>query len=216
MRQLFQRRSATALVLGVTALAIAAAGGAYAASSGGGAITVCVSHKGGTLYKAKKCKRHDKKLSWNKQGPAGKNGTNGTNGANGAVAGYSASAAGNVTFTTSTPASPKTILSLSLPAGSFMVSAKTVASAGTSSTAGAEAVTCHLAGGGATDEADTVVPYNTNTGFTAQQTLAMSLPVTLSAAGSVTLSCSQGPGSNSTDTTASQSDINAVQTTANH
>jgi hypothetical protein len=59
-----------------------AAGGGYALASGGGTktITVCVSHKGGTLYKAKKCAKHDKKLSWNKQGIPGIQGIQGQTG----------------------------------------------------------------------------------------------------------------------------------------
>jgi hypothetical protein len=69
--------------LGVTVLVIIG-GGAYAfASSGGGTITVCVSHKTGTLYRATKCARHDAKLSWNKQGPQGVRGPQGAQGTQG-------------------------------------------------------------------------------------------------------------------------------------
>jgi hypothetical protein len=72
------RLSLPASTLAIT-LMLLAAGGAYAlASSAGGTITVCVSHKDGTLYRAAKCAKHDTKLSWNKQGPPGKNGTNAT------------------------------------------------------------------------------------------------------------------------------------------
>lgn len=61
-----------------------AGGGAYAlASSSGGTITVCVNHKNGTLYKAKKCARHDKNLSWNKVGPTGPQGPAGPQGQQG-------------------------------------------------------------------------------------------------------------------------------------
>ena len=69
----------------LAAVAILIAGSAaYAlASAGGRAITVCVSHKNGTLYKAKKCSRHDKKLSWNKQGPTGPRGSRGAQGIEG-------------------------------------------------------------------------------------------------------------------------------------
>ena len=59
-------------------------GGAYAlASAKGGTITVCVSHHGGALYKAKKCAKPDKELSWNKAGSPGPQGTPGTPGAPG-------------------------------------------------------------------------------------------------------------------------------------
>jgi hypothetical protein len=71
--------------LGIAAL-LTIGGGAYAlAASRGGTITVCVSHKGGTLYKAKKCKKHDSKLSWGKQGPQGATGAPGGAGAKGAT-----------------------------------------------------------------------------------------------------------------------------------
>ncbi|HKO26463.1 MAG TPA: hypothetical protein VJU80_03330 [Solirubrobacteraceae bacterium] len=73
---------AAAAVAGIALLL--AGGGAYAlASSGGRAITVCVKHQGGALYKAKKCAKHDKKLSWNKQGPQGQQGPQGVQGPKG-------------------------------------------------------------------------------------------------------------------------------------
>ena len=78
------RVSRSALALGVAALALAG-GGAYALASSlsSGQITVCVHHKGGTLYRAKKCARHDKKLSWNKRGPSGPQGPRGPQGPQG-------------------------------------------------------------------------------------------------------------------------------------
>jgi hypothetical protein len=62
-----------------------AAGGGYALASGsnGGTITVCVSHHGGALYKAKRCAKHDKKLTWNKQGQQGRQGIQGVQGQTG-------------------------------------------------------------------------------------------------------------------------------------
>jgi hypothetical protein len=69
------RRSVPALVC---ASLLIAGGGAYAlASSGGGTITVCVSHNGGSLYKAKKCAKRDKSLSWNRVGSPGPQGGTG-------------------------------------------------------------------------------------------------------------------------------------------
>ncbi len=46
-------------------------------------ITVCVSKKSGELYRAKKCKVHDSKLSWNARGPAGATGQTGATGPTG-------------------------------------------------------------------------------------------------------------------------------------
>jgi hypothetical protein len=68
------------------AIVIAGAGGAYAATSTG-TITVCVHHDGGGLYRAKRCARKDKTLSWNTKGqtgPAGQTGATGPTGATGA------------------------------------------------------------------------------------------------------------------------------------
>ena len=72
--------SKSAAALAAVALLLAG-GGTYAlASSAASTITVCVKHKGGALYKAKKCAKHDGKLSWNKQGPAGNSGSQGPKG----------------------------------------------------------------------------------------------------------------------------------------
>ncbi|MBS1888737.1 MAG: collagen-like protein [Actinobacteria bacterium] len=79
-----RRFSKLAAGLGATAL-LAAALGAYAlASSNGSTITVCVSHKGGALYKAKKCVKPDRKLAWSKQGAPGPTGPTGPEGPRGA------------------------------------------------------------------------------------------------------------------------------------
>jgi hypothetical protein len=59
------------------ALILAVGGGAYAASTGGGAISVCVHHAGGGLYHARSCARHDWKLSWNARGQRGPTGRTG-------------------------------------------------------------------------------------------------------------------------------------------
>lgn len=79
MKRLLSGRNTPALALGVIALVISAAGGAYAASATG-TITVCIHHKGGGLYKAHKCAKHDKQLRWNAQGQPGPKGTAGPQG----------------------------------------------------------------------------------------------------------------------------------------
>lgn len=70
--------------LGAAAVLVAAAGAYALASSSGGTITVCVTHKGGALYKAKKCAKADRKLVWNKQGSPGPTGPPGPEGPRGA------------------------------------------------------------------------------------------------------------------------------------
>jgi hypothetical protein len=77
------RLSKVAIAAGVVALLVVG-GGAYAlASSKNVTLTVCVSHNGGTLYRARRCAKHDKQLSWNKQGPTGATGPQGKQGAQG-------------------------------------------------------------------------------------------------------------------------------------
>jgi hypothetical protein len=77
------RFSRAVVALAVTSLLLVA-GGAYAlGSSSDSTITVCVNHNRGTLYKASKCARHDKQLSWNQQGPRGLQGPQGLQGAPG-------------------------------------------------------------------------------------------------------------------------------------
>jgi hypothetical protein len=54
------------------AVVIGATGGAYAATSGSsGTIVACVHHRGGGLYVAHKCARHDRRLQWDVRGPQG-------------------------------------------------------------------------------------------------------------------------------------------------
>jgi hypothetical protein len=69
----------------VAGLLVAGGGGYALATRSGDTITVCVSHEGGTLYKAKKCAKIDKKLSWNRVGPQGQQGQQGSRGATGAT-----------------------------------------------------------------------------------------------------------------------------------
>jgi hypothetical protein len=86
MRGFLNARSAPATVLGMIAVILAAGSGAYAATtSGGGTISACVRHDGGTLYRAHNCARHDQKLSWNASGPQGATGVTGTPGPRGAT-----------------------------------------------------------------------------------------------------------------------------------
>jgi hypothetical protein len=92
-----------------------AGGGAYAlASSTGSTVTACVNHKNRTLYKAKKCAKHDQKLSWNKQGRTGPRGPQGTQGAPG-VQGQTGPSTGYFARTIGSP------VSLPVPAGNYVV-----------------------------------------------------------------------------------------------
>jgi hypothetical protein len=73
-------RPGPTLALGAIGISIAAAGAAFAAAGAGSKITVCVNHKNGGLYRARRCALHDHKLSWNIQGPAGAQGIQGPRG----------------------------------------------------------------------------------------------------------------------------------------
>jgi hypothetical protein len=97
-------------VAALAAAILMAGGGAYAlaSSAANSTITVCVNHKNHTLYKAKRCAKGDKKLSWSKQGPIGPRGPQGVQGQTGPSNAYFAK-------TTSSP------VSLAVPAGSYVV-----------------------------------------------------------------------------------------------
>lgn len=129
------RRQLGLLAVMGASLLLVALGTASRASAA--TIYACEKKKGGTIRivsaKAKCNKKTETKISWNTQGPAGpagKNGANGTNGGNGkdgtngAVSGYSASKSESITITSATSSSPQTILSKSLPAGSYIVGGK--------------------------------------------------------------------------------------------
>ncbi len=213
MRKRLKANRAPTIVLGVLALVVAAGGGAIAASGGGGkTITACVKKQGGTLYQAKKCKKHDKKLTWNKQGPPGPAGTNGTNGTNGAVAGFSATKPTNVDFT----GEAKQILTRSLPAGSFIVQAKTQVGGAATST-GYVNDKCTLADGSASDLAQFSAPLAAELFFrVAETSLPMQIAVSSSSPSTVTLSCEDVAHEGTAFSTgASNSVITAVQTNGN-
>ncbi|HEX8752390.1 MAG TPA: hypothetical protein VF731_03145 [Solirubrobacterales bacterium] len=221
MKRFLKSTPGAAVLIGALALVVAAAGGAWAASgSGSGKITVCVSKSDGTLYQAKKCHKKDKKLSWNAKGqqgpagPAGKDGTNGTNGANGAVAGLSATKPGVVEFT----GTSKTILTLSLPAGSFIVQGKTQLG-GSATSAGYMNDSCTLADGSASNHAQFSAPFTPAQILTirlAETSLPMEIAVTSSTPSTVTLTCEDVSSEGTAFSTgASDSVITAVQTTSN-
>jgi hypothetical protein len=75
-----------ALGVAIAALVLAASGVSYAAATRSPAtISGCVHDKGGGLYVARKCARHDRRLTWNVRGLAGSRGSTGAAGTPGAV-----------------------------------------------------------------------------------------------------------------------------------
>jgi hypothetical protein len=113
-----------------------------------------------------------------------------------------------------------TILSMSLPVGSYIVSAKTVVSASAATTGFRAAVVCELLDGGPGAVLDT---SGWDTGlvedsgkFIGETTLALDAAVTLKAATIVSLACSdQSPEATEPKVGAASSQIVAVETTQN-
>lgn len=113
--------SKSAATLGAVALLLGG-GTAYAlASSTGGTITVCVKHDGGALYKAKKCAKHDSRLSWNKQGSAGATGATGATGPQGPKGDTGPQAPGATTFAMTLPSGTAFTSIATLPNGMLLM-----------------------------------------------------------------------------------------------
>lgn len=68
------RRPLSAVAIAGLLLTVGVGAGAYALASTGGTISACVNHSNGVLYRAGHCKAHDRKLTWNVQGPRGAQG----------------------------------------------------------------------------------------------------------------------------------------------
>src|SRR5215212_9668553 len=81
-------------VMATLAVVLAAGGGAFAVAQTGnsGTLGACVKKKGGAMRMASKCRKNERRVTWNQAGvrgsagqpgAAGQRGTNGTNGTNG-------------------------------------------------------------------------------------------------------------------------------------
>src|SRR5437879_3672399 len=70
MRGIGVVRPSPAMVVAVAALGIGLAGGALAAGNSSPVIRACVHKPGGALYIARRCHKHDGKLSWNNIDPS--------------------------------------------------------------------------------------------------------------------------------------------------
>jgi hypothetical protein len=142
------RRAPIAATVGAMLAALGMASGASGAT-----IYSCVKKKSGTtrIVSAKtKCKRSERRLSWSVAGPVGERGASGApgpaggsgpsggTGTAGAVAGYSVTSS---TFTSIAGETP--IISTTIPAGSYIVTAK-ITVAAMSAAAGWAAAECAL------------------------------------------------------------------------
>jgi hypothetical protein len=227
MRRLRLANRAPAIVLAMLALGVAATGGALAAGGGSNTITACVKKHGGSLYQAKKCKKHDKTLSWNKQGltgpqgpagTAGANGTNGTNGTDGAVAGYSATHGASIDITARS--SFFTIVSKQLPAGHYIVDGSVLLAAkDTAPSPQTSSDTCELTDGPSSSQQATWISPEAVLALShaAQGTVPMEMALNTTSTTTVSLECLDDlpspPGTYETD--ALNAVITAVQTSSN-
>lgn len=170
------------------------AGGAYAlASSAGGTINACVKHNGGALYKAAHCANHDTALSWSKQGPPGPAGAQGlpgspgTPGARGPSNAYSSLDDGPTSINSSaeTP-----VVSVTLPAGNYILLAKLVPYA---ASGGTDAAVCDMLDptGVLVDRGESVVDSNT----ISFDTVTLAGPLTTAGGGTVRVQCKADVGS---------------------
>jgi hypothetical protein len=164
--------------------------------------------------------KHDSKLTWGVQGPPGSQGAKGAAGApgqNGAVAGYSASHYSAQDITSATQSSPQTILTKQLPAGSFVVNAKTTLSASATASGGYVNAQCNLSDGSSVDTAQwssTEIP--SPFGYAANGTVSLDLAITSGSPSTVTLTCFPGQlTGTSAGASVGYSVLTAVQTYAN-
>jgi len=157
-----------------------------------GVITSCVSKKGGAVrfvdaQKGKKCKKSERKVTFNQTGPQGDQGAQGIQGTQGERGPSNAFVKTRTTTKTLTelPLFPVTndVVSLSLDAGKYVISAHTVARATNGSTV---SITCSITG-----------PTDTVTGTTSRFNVAQDIDTTFAinatynnaAAGTIDLSC---------------------------
>jgi len=220
-------------VLG-TSGAIAFASLGHAAQASASTLYACVKKNGtARLFASKpRCRKGETRLFWNVEGPQGPrghngangrngregnngaNGTNGTNGANGAAGGFSTS---NELAKSITAAREITVLSKTLPAGSYIVLAK-ASVGGLASKAERWAVVCELV-----DEAllDTSVftgqlfGNGSATEFTGGATLALEAAATLKAPTTVSLRCSDFSPDLEETIQVSDAQLVAIQTAQN-
>jgi hypothetical protein len=215
-------------------VALAAAPAASAAT-----LYACVNKRTGAarvFTRKPSCRKHETRVSWNTQGPAGKtgvpgkngttgktgpsgkNGTNGTDGSNGAANGYYASATEFAEFTGKTEF---TVLGEAVPAGSYIVSAKTVVSSSAKLSTRAASVCELLVGGVVADTAGWDAGLvEESAKWVGEATLSLDAAVTVKARTTLSLVCSDlspdaSPNTNEQKVGAAFSQMVAGQTTQN-
>jgi hypothetical protein len=214
-------------------LALAAAPASSAAT-----IYTCVSKKGAMrVVSAKtKCKHGESKLSWSSSGPAGPAGVTGAAGATGAAGKQGASGDG-IDYGTSkigkesvelAKGSEAVVLSKTLPAGTYFVTAQTTLLVAEAKTSTLEAIACGIAdstgtpaflepAGQALDESvwfQTLMSLGSGE-FGASSNMALQTQLTTTAPTTLALMCATVEGTSEGLTEAFDSELSALQTTAN-
>jgi hypothetical protein len=224
-------RARTVTLLGLVALSVVVCSATAAAAP----IHACVNkHSGSTriVGSKTKCKKTERRLTWNTTGaagPAGKpgaTGATGTAGSNGVGADYA-----GVTFGPTTLASTPTgdlIVAKTIPAGSYLVSGNTVALAIEAKSAVTVSVACELVDTTGTpvfvesDEAvdignwaQSLAKQGTTSSFDGASTIQMQGQLTTTQSTTLALICAPVEGSKEATVDVFASRINALQTTAN-
>jgi hypothetical protein len=218
----------------VSLLALAVAPATSAAT-----IYTCVSKKAGTIriVSAKtKCKHGESKLSWSSSGPAGPAGATGAVGATGA-AGKQGSSGDGVDYGTSKIGNETVelaiggedlVLSKTLPAGTYLVAAQTTLVVSEAKTSTLEVIACGIAdsagtpafvepAGKALDESvwlQTLTSISAGV-FGASTDVALQIQLTTTAPTTLALICEPIEGTSEGVTEAFDSQLSALQTTAN-
>jgi hypothetical protein len=198
-------------------LSVAAAEGFDLASSGGGAISACASRRTGTLRIATTCRRGERSVSWNQQGPTGPPGSAGPGGSPGPVGSPGPAGAPGVTG----PRGPSsatsiggsfvpllgntTVATIGVGAGSYAIAAKTVI---TDDAGGRVYVFCDLSVDNPPDHDTSATMVGT---ASARQTVALELAHTFASAGTITLSCEPTNPANTTNVGAELTKIMAIK-----
>jgi len=217
-------RRGTFLLASTAALIVAAFAAVPAAQAS--TLYACVAKNGSAHLYAKKPKKGEKLLSWNSAGINGASGVNGApgapgaagakgaNGANGAVAGYVVKQVGSVNITEE----EHPIVSKSLPAGSYIVSAKVETSAAGKS-AGMMESRCELFDGTTLDESQWIsglAEFGIGGIFLASTTLPLETAVTLTKTTPMEVWCeTQLNKATSGEMSAADAVLVAVQTSSN-
>lgn len=172
-------RPSPSMAVAITALVLVAGGGGWAVAAQQSASTIraCVNKRSGAIRLATRCRRGERKLSWNTIGPSGARGPSGPSNAFEARRdGGSGGAADGTTQTVATLSN--------LPAGSYVITAKSnVTKQGggaTTSVVGG----CTLTAGGDSDTANQVLP-----GIGIGATMNTQVVHTFPSTGSASLAC---------------------------